>query len=106
MNLITRQACVDTMTYAPTRPFVRADTASTKLVVAAEPAFDFAGAEYRALHRRSRATAFQGAHWLAALHHDVAPAVGAEPVDGRRARCDGWPPRTGTPIGAASRCAA
>src|SRR4051794_12608757 len=80
MNLITRHAWMDSLTYAPTRESVRANTAATELVVAAEPAFDFASAEYRALHRRSRATAFQGAHWLDALHHDVAPAVDAEPM--------------------------
>src|SRR5436305_10458064 len=80
MNLITRHACMDSLTYAPTRHFVRPNTAATEFIVAAEPAFDFASAEYRALHRRSRATAFQGAHWLDALHHDVAPAVGAEPM--------------------------
>ncbi|TMJ02044.1 MAG: GNAT family N-acetyltransferase [Alphaproteobacteria bacterium] len=80
MNLITRHACMDSMTYAPPRPCARADAAAAQLVVAAQPAFDFASAEYRALHRRSRATAFQGAHWLAALHHDVAPSVGADPV--------------------------
>src|SRR6185369_7355864 len=80
MNLITRHACMDSMSYAPTRHFVRANMATTKLTVAAEPAFDFASAEYRALHQRSRAGAFQGAHWLAALQHDVAPALNAEPA--------------------------
>src|SRR4029077_681499 len=80
MNLITRHACMDSMTYAPTRQFVRANTTATNFVVAAEPAFDFASAEYRALHQRSRARAFQAARWLAALHHDVAPAVDAEPA--------------------------
>jgi CelD/BcsL family acetyltransferase involved in cellulose biosynthesis len=80
MNLITRHACMDSLTYAPTRHFVRPNTAATEFIVAAEPAFDFASTEYRALHWRSRATAFQGAHWLDALHHDVAPAVGAEPT--------------------------
>ena len=79
MNLITRHACMDSMTYAPTRQFVRAD-AATQLVVGAEAMFDFTSTEYSELHRRSRATAFQGAHWLAALQHDVAPSVGAEPV--------------------------
>src|SRR4029077_5116639 len=80
MNLITRHACMDSMTYAPTRQFVRANTTATNFVVAAEAAFDFASAEYRALHQRSRASAFQAARWLAALHHDVAPAVDAEPA--------------------------
>src|SRR3954466_6239951 len=80
MNLITRHAWMDSLTYAPIRDSVRASAPATELVVAAEPAFDFAGAEYRALHRRSRATAFQGAHWLDALHHDVARAGGADPV--------------------------
>src|SRR5438477_8104721 len=80
MNLITRHAWMDSLTYAPTPEFVRAGTAATELVVAADPAFDFASAEYRALHRHSRATAFQAPDWLAALQHDVAPSIGAEPV--------------------------
>jgi CelD/BcsL family acetyltransferase involved in cellulose biosynthesis len=80
MNPITRHAFMDSMTYAPTWQFAGANTAATNLVVAAEPTFDFASAEYRALHQRSRAGAFQGAHWLAALQHDVAPAVNAEPA--------------------------
>ena len=79
MNFITHHACMDSMTYAPTRSSVRADTATTQLVVGTEPAFDFASAEYRVLHQRSRASAFQGAHWLAGLNHDVAPAVDAKP---------------------------
>lgn len=78
--ILTRHACMGSMTFAPTTQFVRASAAATKLVVATEPAFDFAGAEYCALQRRSRATAFQDARWLSALHHDVAPAAGAEPV--------------------------
>ena len=80
MNFITRQACMDSVTIAPSRQFVRANTAATKLTVAAVPNFDFANAEYRALHERSRATAFQNAGWLAALHQVVAPAVRAEPM--------------------------
>lgn len=50
------------------------------LHVAVERGFDFAGGEYRALHARSSATAFQAPEWLSALHRDVAPAFGAEPV--------------------------
>ena len=46
--------------------------------VALESAFDFASAEYRALHANSRATVFQSPAWLDALHRDVAPAFGAE----------------------------
>jgi len=80
MILTTRHACTGSVTLAPTRQFVRANAAVTKLVVAAEPAFDFAGSEYRALQQRSRATAFQGARWLSALQRHVAPAAGAEPV--------------------------
>ena len=92
MNLITHHACMDSMTYAPTRSSVRADTATTQLVVGTEPAFDFASAEYRVLHQRSRASAFQGAHWLAGLHHDIAPAVDAEPFTvGVRDAADGHP---------------
>lgn len=79
MFLITHHACMGSVTLAPRMQFARANTA-TKLVVAAEPAFDFASAEYRSLQQRSRATAFQAGHWLSALHHDVAPASGAEPV--------------------------
>src|SRR5205823_653797 len=90
MNPITRHAFMDSMTYASPRPFFRADTAATQLVVATEPAFDFASAEYRVLHQRSRASAFQGAHWLAGLHHDIAPAVDAEPFTvGVRDAADG-----------------
>lgn len=48
--------------------------------VALEPAFDFAGAEYRALYANSRATVFQSSSWLDALHRDVAPVFGAEQV--------------------------
>jgi CelD/BcsL family acetyltransferase involved in cellulose biosynthesis len=80
MILTTRHAGMGSITLAPRAQNVRVNAAVTKLVVAAEPAFDFAGTEYRSLHRRSRATAFQGASWLSALHHDVAPAAGAEPV--------------------------
>jgi CelD/BcsL family acetyltransferase involved in cellulose biosynthesis len=80
MILITRHAGMDSITLAPRAQNVRVNAAATKLVVAAEPAFDFAGTEYRSLHQRSCATAFQGASWLSALHHDVAPAAGAGPV--------------------------
>jgi hypothetical protein len=66
------------MTFAPRAQFRAIET--NALVVAAEPAFDFASAEYQALQQRSHTTAFQGARWLAALHRDVAPALGAEPV--------------------------
>jgi CelD/BcsL family acetyltransferase involved in cellulose biosynthesis len=78
--ILTRHAWMGSITFAPTTQFVRANTAATKLVVATEPAFDFASEEYRVLQQRSRATAFQGARWLSALQHDVAPAAGAEPT--------------------------
>ena len=80
MIFTTRQARMGSITFAPTRQFARANAAATKLVAAMEPAFDFVGTEYLALWQRSRATAFQGARWLSALQHDVAPAAGAEPV--------------------------
>jgi CelD/BcsL family acetyltransferase involved in cellulose biosynthesis len=50
------------------------------LSVAVEPAFDFAGDEYRALHQRSRATVFQSPRWLEAMWRDLAPAFNVEPV--------------------------
>jgi CelD/BcsL family acetyltransferase involved in cellulose biosynthesis len=46
------------------------------ITVALEPAFDFSGAEYRALHANSDATVFQSPAWLDALHRDVAPHFG------------------------------
>ncbi len=52
-----------------------AEVAAT--VVAVEPAFDFGGADYRALHANSDATVFQSPAWLDALHRDVAPTFGA-----------------------------
>jgi CelD/BcsL family acetyltransferase involved in cellulose biosynthesis len=52
-----------------------ADAAAT--VVAREPAFDFSGPDYRALHANSDATVFQSPAWLDALHREVAPAFGA-----------------------------
>src|SRR5258707_15475340 len=54
--------------------------AGAAFAVALEPEFDFAGAEYRALHANSRATVFQAPSWLDGLHRDVAPAIGAEQV--------------------------
>ncbi|MEA2873482.1 MAG: hypothetical protein QOH67_3458 [Hyphomicrobiales bacterium] len=77
---MTPRASMGSVTFAPRTQNIRASSAVTKLAVAAESAFDFAGAEYRSLQQRSRATAFQAGHWLSALHHDVAPAAGAEPV--------------------------
>src|SRR5689334_105381 len=64
------------MNFAPRTVLAAGETA---LLVAVEN-LDFAGKEYRALHRRSDASAFQGPCWLAALLHDVAPAHRAEPV--------------------------
>jgi CelD/BcsL family acetyltransferase involved in cellulose biosynthesis len=68
----------DFMTFAPRAQFSAVEI--NALAVAAEPAFDFASAEYQALQQRSRSTAFQGARWLAALHRGVAPAFAAEPI--------------------------
>jgi hypothetical protein len=42
--------------------------------------FDFLSDEYRALHERSCATAFQAPRWLDALHRDVGTAFGAKPI--------------------------
>jgi len=80
MILTTRHVCMGSISFAPRTLDVRVKAAANALAVAAEPAFDFAGTEYQALHQRSRATAFQGARWLAALHHGVAPTAGAEPM--------------------------
>jgi len=80
MILTTHHAYTDSLTLALARHAVRANAAAPNLVVAMEPAFDFAGREYRSLQQRSRATAFQAARWLTALQHHVAPAAGAEPV--------------------------
>jgi CelD/BcsL family acetyltransferase involved in cellulose biosynthesis len=49
------------------------------LRVAVDRDFDFLSAEYRSLHRRSHATAFQGPDWLAGLHRRVVPAFRAVP---------------------------
>ena len=65
------------MNVAP-RPTALQAIHSPALDVALEPAFDFAGAEYRDLHRLSQASAFQAPRWLNALYRDVAPASGAE----------------------------
>lgn len=54
--------------------------AAEGLRVALEPGFDFCSPEYRSLHRRSRATAFQGPDWLAGLCRQVAPAFAADPL--------------------------
>src|ERR1041385_8317053 len=81
--ILTRHACMSSITLAPTMQLVRADTA-TKLVVAAEPAFDFASAEYLSLHRRSRATAFQGARRLFRSDDAACPRR-----YGNKARCRG-----------------
>src|ERR1044071_4489771 len=80
MIFTTRQARMGSITFAPTRQFVRANAAATTLVAAVEPAFDLVGTDYLELGQRSRATAFQGARCFSALQHDVAPAAGAEPV--------------------------
>jgi CelD/BcsL family acetyltransferase involved in cellulose biosynthesis len=65
------------MNFAPRTP-LRADAPALHVTVERE--FAFAGAEYRALHRRSGASAFQAPRWLEALQRDVAPAFGATPV--------------------------
>ena len=46
-------------------------------VVGVEPGFDFLSAEYRDLFARSDITAFQSPLWQAAIHRDLAPALGA-----------------------------
>lgn len=76
------------MNFAP-RTILRADDAL--LDVALECGFDFLGEEYRALHERSSASAFQAPRWLDALHRDVGAAFDAtavtvtvrDPADGR-----------------------
>jgi CelD/BcsL family acetyltransferase involved in cellulose biosynthesis len=65
------------MNFAPRTPFT---VEAPVFAIAVEPAFDFAGADYRSLQQRSCATAFQAPGWLDALHRDVAPAFGAEQV--------------------------
>ena len=58
-----------------------------RVVVAAEPRFDFSGGEYAELFARSDATAFQHPLWLRHLFGTVAPRRDAEPcvVTGRDA---------------------
>jgi CelD/BcsL family acetyltransferase involved in cellulose biosynthesis len=63
---------------------------ATLFRVTVEPAFDFAGAEYRSLHQRSNATVFQSPRWLDALHRDLAPAFGAQPVTVTVRDHSGW----------------
>jgi CelD/BcsL family acetyltransferase involved in cellulose biosynthesis len=46
-------------------------------VVAVEPDFDFQSSEYCALFARSDLTPFQSPLWLASIHRDLAPALGA-----------------------------
>ncbi len=65
------------MNFAPRTPLA---VEAPVPAIAVEPAFDFAGAEYRSLQQRTRATAFLAPGWLDALHRDVAPAFGAEQV--------------------------
>lgn len=50
------------------------------LEVAVERGFDFAAADYAALHARSQATAFQRPDVIDALHRLVAPAFATEPL--------------------------
>jgi CelD/BcsL family acetyltransferase involved in cellulose biosynthesis len=50
------------------------------LRVAVDRDFDFRSAEYRSLHRRSRASAFQAPDWLAGLYRRVTPAFRADPL--------------------------
>ena len=64
------------MNFAP-RTLLRADDALPDVAV---EAFDFLSDEYRALHARSSASAFQAPRWLDALHHDVGTALGARAV--------------------------
>lgn len=51
--------------------------AADSLRVAAEPGFDFAGAEYTAFFRTARASAFQHPLWLDRLYRHLAPGRGA-----------------------------
>jgi CelD/BcsL family acetyltransferase involved in cellulose biosynthesis len=67
------------MNFAPRAQSLGAAEAAV-LAVAVEPAFDFAGDEYRALHQRSRASVFQSPRWLEAMWRDLAPVFGVEPV--------------------------
>jgi CelD/BcsL family acetyltransferase involved in cellulose biosynthesis len=77
------------MNFAPSARSLEAAEA-TVFRVAVEPAFDFAGAAYRSLHQRSNATVFQSPRWLDALHRDLAPAFGAEPVTVTVRDQNGW----------------
>jgi CelD/BcsL family acetyltransferase involved in cellulose biosynthesis len=77
------------MNIAPSAPDLEA-AEPTVFRVAVEPAFDFAGAQYRSLHQRSNATVFQSPRWLDALHRDLAPAFGAEPVTVTVRDQSGW----------------
>jgi CelD/BcsL family acetyltransferase involved in cellulose biosynthesis len=54
--------------------------AFAELDVSVEPFFDFSSEEYRSLHARSEATAFQAPAWLDELHRFVAPTLEAEPI--------------------------
>ncbi|MET0905467.1 MAG: GNAT family N-acetyltransferase [Tardiphaga sp.] len=47
-------------------------------VIDVERGFDFLSVEYRALFARSDITAFQSPLWQAAIHRDLAPALGAQ----------------------------
>jgi len=67
------------MNFAPNAQSMR-DAQPAVPIVAVERPFDFSGAEYRLLHQRSGATAFQAPRWLDRLHRDLAPTFGAEPV--------------------------
>src|SRR5437016_1564049 len=92
------------MSIVPSLHSIRA-AGPAALEIAVETPFDFLAPEYKALHQRSGATAFQCPDWLATLHRYVPPAVSAEPItltvrsksDGRllmvlpfvRRRCNG-----------------
>jgi CelD/BcsL family acetyltransferase involved in cellulose biosynthesis len=45
--------------------------------ISLEPSFDFCGPEYRALYRRSDATAFQAPLWMKTIHNRLVPQLGA-----------------------------
>lgn len=60
-------------------PMVLPVAPGSPLTARVEPEFDFASAEYRQLHPRARATAFQAPSWLSGIERSIAPKKDAEP---------------------------
>lgn len=60
-------------------PIVLPVAPASPLTPRVEPEFDFASAEYRHLHVRARATAFQAPSWLVGIGRSIAPKKDAEP---------------------------